>query len=121
MYYCLGTTDKCIPLLDRFPKKVMVEVIRGLAILEAEYGTDRDIFKSDGGYAIIAETEDDLTIARETFDDREHTCEWATKIGDSGYCTAMYLLSDYFAVALYIPVGIANDNILAELEQNPSC
>ncbi len=115
MYYCLGTAEDCSPLLDRFPKRVMGEVVRGLSVLDADYGTDRNCFKL-GGYAIIAETEEDLSNAREIFDDRNFRCEWATKIGNSGYCTAMYLLSDDFAVALYIPVEIGNDNILKELE-----
>jgi hypothetical protein len=98
------------------PQRVIGELLRCLAILEAEHGTQRDYFSS-GGYSLIADTNEDLTKAREVFDDRLHKCEWATKLGASGFCSTLYLLSNEFSVMLYIPIALANDDILENMEE----
>ena len=115
MYACLGTTKECEALYGCLPQRVIGELLRGLAILEAEYGTQRD-YLSSGGYSLIADTSEDLAKAREVFDDRLHKCEWATKLGASGFCSALYLLSNEFSVMLYIPINLANDDILENME-----
>lgn len=70
------------------PQTVVGEVVRGLAILEAEYGLDRNYLEV-GGYSLIADTRDDLSRARDIFDDRKHYCEWSTKLSES------FLFSDH--------------------------
>lgn len=116
MFCCLGTTKECEALYGRLPQRVIGEVLRGLAILEAEFGIERDYFSS-GGYSLIADTSEDLAKAREIFDDRLHKCEWSTKLGDSGFCSALYLLSNESSVMLYIPIALANDDILENMEE----
>ena len=115
MYCCLGTTRECSALYGYLPKTVVGEVIRGLAVLEAEHGLDRNYLEV-GGYSLIADTPDDLSRAREIFDDRKHYCEWSTKLGDSGFCSALYLLSNECSVMLYIPINLANEDILENME-----
>ena len=115
MYCCLGTTKECAALYGRLPQRVYDEVLRGVAVLDCEYGIDRDYFAS-GGYSLIATTEEDLYWARKTFDDRTHFCEWATKLGDSGYVSALYLLSNEVSVVLYTKENLANKDILENLE-----
>ena len=39
------------------------------------------------------------------------TCEWATRLGDSGYLSALYILDNEFSVVLYMPISLAPDNI----------
>lgn len=116
MYCCLGTTKECEALYGHLPQRVLGELVRGLAILEAEFGLERDYFSS-GGYSLIADTSEDLAKAREIFDDRLHKCEWSTKLGDSGFCSALYLLSNESSVMLYIPIALANDDILENMEE----
>lgn len=116
MYACLGTTKECEALYGCLPQRVIGEILRGLAVLEAEYGTERDYF-SCGGYSLVADTSEDLAKARETFDDRLHKCEWSTKLGDSGFCSALFLLSNESSVMLYIPIALANDDILENMEE----
>ena len=115
MYCCVGATKECVGLYDQLPRRVADEVLCGLAVLDSEYGEDRNYFET-GGYSLIAETEEDLLQARKIFDDRIHSCEWATRLGDSGYCSALYLLSNEFSVMLYIPIALANDDILENVE-----
>lgn len=115
MYCCLGTTRECTALLGKLPQRVYDEMLRGIAVLDCEYGADRDYFES-GGYSIIATTKEDLCWARKVFDDRFHYCEWATRLGDSGYVSVFYLLSNELSVMLYIKESLANKDILENLE-----
>ena len=115
MYCCLGTTRECAVLNGYFPQQVIGEILRGVAVLESEMGEDRNYFV-EGGYSLIADTEEDLCKAREIFDDRLHYCEWATKIGNTGFCSALYLLSNECSVMLYIPISLANKDILENME-----
>lgn len=116
MLYRIGT-KKDLPMVEhRIPERVFTEVARGIFILDAEYGTNRDPLRS-GGYALIVETVDDITELREIIDYEFHPCEWATRIGkDTGYLSALYLLNDDFAIMVYMPTAIAPDAILRDLE-----
>ena len=113
MYCCLGTVKECASLYGYLPQRVIDEVLRGLAVLSAEYGETRN---ESGGYSLVADTKEDLYWVRKVFDDRQHSCEWATKLGDSGFCSALYLLSNEFSVMLYIPIALANKDILENME-----
>lgn len=115
MFYCLGTTKECVGLDGKIPQRVYDEVLRGIAVLDAEYGPTRDYF-STGGCSVIANTRKDLFCARQFFDYTKSRCEWATRLGDSGYCSALYLLSNEYSVMLYIPIALANNDILENIE-----
>ena len=116
MLYYVGTTKEVSMLEGRLPDRVVDEVCRGIVVLDAEYGEQRDYF-SEGGFSLIAETVKDLQLAKERFDPNCHLCEWATKLGDSGFCSALYLLSNEFSVMLYIPIALVNDDILENMEE----
>lgn len=107
MYCCLGTVEECRALDDQLPQRVYDEVLRGLVVLEP-YET--------GSFSIIADTEADLTKAREVFDDRMHYCEWSTRLGFSGYVSALYLLDNERSVVLYTKESFANLDIIQNLE-----
>lgn len=115
MYCCLGTTKECVALCDRLPQRVYEEILRGVAVLDSEFGTNRNYMES-GGFSLIADTEEDLCKARELFDDRWHYCEWSTKLGDSGYVSSLYLLNNELSVMLYTKESLANEDILENLE-----
>lgn len=115
MYCCVGTAKECTALYGYLPQRVIGEVLRGLVVLDSEFGTERNYFEL-GGYSLIATTEEDLYWARKFFDDRTHVCEWSTKLGDSGFCSALYLLSNEVSVMLYIPISLANKDILENME-----
>lgn len=106
LYCCLSTTKECETLYGYLPDSVYGELFRGLAVLEAE-----DI----EGYSLLADSAADLELARQVFDDRIHKCEWATNIGD-GFCSALYLLTNESSFMLYIPISLANNDILENLE-----
>lgn len=93
------------------PEEVLTELVRGVAVLESEY----DEYGA-GGYAIVAQTQSDLAEAKQILDYSVRLCEWATRLGASGYLSALYILDNEFVIVLYMPIDIAPDNILSELE-----
>ena len=115
MYCCLGTTKECAALVGKLPQQVIGEIVRELSMLDSDYGAERNYFDV-GGFTLVADTEKDLCKARDLFDDRWHYCEWATRIGDSGYISALYLLNNEFSIMLYTKESLANEDILENLE-----
>ena len=115
MYYCIGTAKECESLRGKLPENVYTELLRGHVMLDSWHGPSRNYLEV-GGFSLIADTEKDLCKARELFDDRWHYCEWATKLADSGYVSALYLLSNEFSVMLYTKESLANEDILENLE-----
>lgn len=115
MLYYIGTTKEVSVLEDHLPRQLIGEICRGVVVLDAEYGEYRDYFK-EGGFSLIVETAEDLQQAEERFDPDQHLCEWATKIGNTGFASALYILNNEFTVMLYLPITIANKDIIENLE-----
>lgn len=107
MYCCLGAVRECAALEGQLPQRVYDEVLRGLAVLEPD---------NSGSFSLIADTVNDLAKTREVFDDRTHYCEWSTRLGCSGYVSALYLLDNERSVMLYTKESLANEDILENLE-----
>ena len=116
MLYRIGTTTEIPRIENLLPTRVLTEVFQGLYILDAEYGSDRDYLKS-GGYTLVAETEEDVAELKTIIDYDRRPCEWATRIGrDTGYLSALYLMNNDFGIMVYMPIAIAPDSILKDLE-----
>lgn len=117
MLYRVGTTKELPMLRNRLPERVYEEVLRGVAILDCEYGTQRAYLQS-GGYSVIVENEEDVLLLKEIVDFDTHPCEWATVIGKgTGFLSALFLLNDDFSIMAYMPREVAPDAILRELEE----
>ena len=116
MLYRIGTEHEFPILANKLPERVLTEILRGIVILDAEYGADRD-YLLEGGYSLIVESAEDISQIKKIINYDTHPCEWATRIGrDTGYLSALYLLNDDFSIMVYIPIAIAPDTILRDLE-----
>lgn len=103
-------------LCSTLPECVIQELLRHTSILDREYGANRNCSES-GGYALVAETAEDIATVRATIDYENHPCEWAETIGEnSEYISALYLLNDDYSILVLVPTSIAPDAILQELE-----
>ena len=111
MLYRIGTKAELVSLPIELPERVMSELLRGVCILDCEYGP-RD-YTLIGGCSLIAETKADV---EEALSGINGPCEWATRIGNTGYFSALYILTDDFSVMLYAPIEAATNSILKELE-----
>ena len=116
MLYMIGTLSETEPLETRLPEAVFDELLRGIAVLDSEYGIDRD-YRLYGGYSLVAETAEDVQKAGEYIDIMAHPCEWVRRIGEDGdYLCALYVLNNDFSIMLYLPMVVAPAVILAEME-----
>ena len=109
--HVIKTTAEAWQLAGEVPEEVLTELVRGAAVLESEYGDG-----GAGGYAIVIQSSADLEEAKDLLDYSKCQVEWATRLGDSGYLSALYILDNEFSVVLYMPISLAPDNILLELE-----
>ena len=101
---------------SKLPERVYTELLRGTAILDAEYGEDRNYLQS-GGYSLILESAEDLIRLKEAIDYERRPCEWATRIGkDTGFSSVLYITNDDFSIVVYMPISILPTTILNELE-----
>jgi len=116
LLYCIGTEREFPMLTGKFPDRVLTEVLRGVVILDAEYGENRD-YKNEGGYSILIDSQDDLEQLRQIIDYNKYLCEWATIIGkDTGFLSALFIINDDFTILAYMPTAIAPDSILREVD-----
>ncbi len=116
MLYRIGTEREFPILTSKLSERVLTEILRGIVILDAEYGADRN-YLLEGGYSLIVESTEDISQLKEIINYDTHPCEWATRIGrDTGYLSALYLLNDDFSIMVYMPIAIAPDTILKDLE-----
>ena len=118
MLYMVGTLREVDRLESKLPISVFTELVRGTAILDYEYGENRNYRKDDGGYSLIAETAEDVEEIKKYVDYETHLCEWVTSIGkDSGYLSALFIMSNDFSIMLYLPSAVAPDVLLEEVDK----
>lgn len=113
MLYRIGLVSEIPTLPSSIPKQVRNEITQGLVVLDCEYGSDRDYLES-GGCSILIENADDLDQLKELVDFDVHPCEWATRIGKTGYTSALFIMNDDYSILVYMPIDICPQSI--ELE-----
>ena len=116
MLYRVGTKKELSTLPCVLPEKVYAELLRGLAILDAEYGAERDSLLI-GGFSLIAENREDVSQIKNYVDYDRHPPEWVTKISTTGYLSALFIMNNDFSIMVYLPVTIAPEAIKKELEE----
>ena len=113
MLYRVGNVADALSLDGIVPDDVHNDIVRGLSILDDEYGANRNC-STDGGYALIAQTREDICQALRIIGERPF--EWIVKLGASGWVSILYLLGDDFAVVLYAPESAMPIEMLNKLE-----
>ena len=117
MLYRIGTQREIPSLCSQAPPCVAKELLRCIAALDREYGADRN-YMASGGYALVAETIEDVQAIQSTIDYDTHPCEWAEFIGeDNEYISVLYLMNDDYTIQVLVPTAIAPKAILRELEE----
>ena len=113
MLYKVGNVADALSLDGIVPDDVHNDIVRGLSILDDEYGANRNC-STDGGYALIAQTREDVCQALRIIGERPY--EWVIKLAGSGWVNTLYLLGDDFAVVLYAPESAMPIEMLNKLE-----
>lgn len=115
MLYRVGTKKELSTIGSKLPNRVFTEVFRGIVVLDAEYGADRDSLQV-GGFSLIAENSEDVSQIKNYVDYDRHPPEWATKISNTGYTSALFIMNNDFSIMVYLPEALAPDAIKKELE-----
>lgn len=90
------------------------ELYEFLSVLSSEYGEDRDIDTSDGGYVLYCEVGTSLVELEKIFNYRA-VFDWSGNIKSTvPYCSTMYFLNNEYAVVLVmaiqdVPINIKNE------------
>jgi len=100
MVYKLGTIDD-MKMLPQLESNLHDYIKYLLLVLDTEYGTDRDIENSDGGYVVFVTEDTPMNEIKEAFDYTRHTVEYV-EVGEA-YSTAVYLLNNEYTVMLIMP------------------
>jgi len=115
MLYVVGTLKETDKLESKLPDRVFTELVRGIAILDCEYGENRNYLES-GGCSLVAETVEDVQAIKTYIDYDIHPCEWAVTVGSSGYICALYLMNNEYSIMAYMPLAVAPNAIIRDLE-----
>ena len=116
MLYKIGSSKDLDALSLSLPECVMAELNHDIANLEHAYGADRN-WQESGGYSVIVEAQEDLRELTAIVDAEKHPCEWANRLnGNSDWLCALFLFGDDFSIKVFMPVAIANETILTDLE-----
>ena len=116
MLYRIGTEREVEAMKDKLPAQVYEDLLTGIVVLESEYGTDRD-YTMVGGYSVVLEDKEDLAVFKRIINYEEHPCEWAVRESRGcGYLNALYIINDDFSIMVYMPIAIAPEAILKDLE-----
>ena len=115
MLFKYGTVNEVYKSASRFPGAVATELLTCAVILDAEYGEDRD-YEESGGYSIVIESSHDLDELRSIINYDTYLCEWATRLGRSGFISALYIMNNDFSLMVFMPESIAPTAITSELE-----
>ena len=116
LLYRIGTREELSRIESVFPEKVITELLTGVVVRGSEYGENRN-YLEEGGYSIVLETEDDLNEFKKIIDYDRHPCEWATRIGKTGYISALYILNDDYTIDIFMPIDIAPEVLFNDLEE----
>ena len=113
MVYKLGTAGDMSMLASvLIPAAVRHALIEDLAVLDREYGAERNIDKSDGGFLLYCTPGTKPVELKPFFDPGKHVPEWAEPVRDEpAYTMALYLLTNDFAVELVVATQDAEDII----------
>ena len=115
MVYKLRTLRDADALPHTFPPRVWEEILHSTAILESEYGEQPDT-SGVGGYNMVVETKDDLEAISREIDLNAHLPEWVCPL--DSFTSALYVMNDDFVILLFLPVAIAPETILKEMEED---
>lgn len=111
--YKVKTMADVVSLPCKLPQAVRDELIRAAAVLDYEYGENRD--DADGGYSLIVQSLDDLAEAKSFVDFEHHPPEWVNRF--DSYAAALYVLTNDLTVTLFVPLDIAPESIAKEMNE----
>jgi hypothetical protein len=115
-----GTVKELSRFEETIDRDVYRSVLRIVTMLDETYGAGRDVDGGDGGFVLIAENLQDVSLIGQRYvrldGGRNETVDVVK--GESGmYINAFFLCNNEFGINVFMPVGIAPQILLSELSQ----
>jgi hypothetical protein len=123
MLYKAGTVQEIAQIKKSalvLPEEVYGEVLRIVTILDEVYGADRDVDNGDGGFVLIAENVQDLSLISQRYmklDNATYEAVELVKCSNQPYLNVLYLSNNEFGINIFMPVSIAPRLLLEELKR----
>ncbi len=112
MVYKIGNVSDLdmIPLIDDTALELLLHYAR---VLTAEYGQERNVNESDGGFILYAPPGTNTEDIKAYFDYTKHALESADRFGS--LISAMYILHNEFVVTIIMSADDAPIEIIKEI------
>jgi hypothetical protein len=107
-------------LLKNLPAEIAGKALEIVTILDENYSETRDVEHDLGGYALIAETAEDVKTIKELIDLEDTLPEYVDLIScknNDNYTNSLMLLSSDFSISLLIPLELTPKELLKHMEQ----
>ena len=116
MVYKIGTTADLaqLPPMDQQVRRLVSILAR---VLTSEYGADRDVEASDGGYVLYADPGTSAEELKTYFDYSAACAETVECIPDTAppVCVATYILNNEYVVVIIMSMADAPAEIINEI------
>lgn len=103
---------------DGLPVEVIHKIKEIAEILDTEYGDDRDVEGSNGGYILVIEDDTELPLLTDIHIDTDTIIpEFTDRIPVSGgndYTSTLLILGNDFTVTLVMPMAITLERFITE-------
>ena len=119
MVYKFGRASELDTLASgAVPAAVTAAMRLELALLDDAYGKNRNIDTDDGGFVLCCTPGTTVDELKAFFDPSEHVFECVGRIeAEPPYCSALYILTNDYAVEVFMAVADAPEDIAAELAE----
>ena len=113
MLFTIGTESELCAVESLLPQDIFKALFKNTIILDYAYGNKRNYLER-GGYTLIAQTADDVSSMRKIVDYTKHPPEWVDRF--EKYLQALFVINNDFSIVLIIPLDVAPDSLLDEIE-----
>jgi hypothetical protein len=114
----VGTVKELSQFDGRIDRDVYAAVLRIVSILDEMYGAERDVDNNDGGFAVVAENVQDMSLIGQRYvklDDNRHEAVDVVKCKKGMYINALFLCNNEFGINVFMPLDIAPQVLLKDV------
>jgi hypothetical protein len=115
-----GTVEELAQFEGTIERDVYDVALRIVTILDKTYGAGRDVDNGDGGFVVIVENIQDMSLIEQRYvklDENRHEAVDAVKCKKRTYINAFFLCSNEFGINVLMPMDLAPQALLRELSQ----
>jgi hypothetical protein len=117
----VGTAKELAQFEGRIDPNVYHSALRITSKLDEEYGAGRDVDNEDGGFVLIAENIQDVSLIDQRYvrlNSNGQEVVDIVKCKTGAYINALFLSNNEFGINVFIPMDIAPKILLKDLPQN---